>query len=87
MSVESPNKMTSIRHLRKGLSIYKTGRSPFWMLRLRNPYEGQYIVRSTKEVSRVEAIAAAEEYADSFFRKANSVLALKLTCPPEVPSL
>lgn len=79
MSVESPNKMTSIRHLRKGLSIYKTGRSPFWMLRLRNPYEGQYIVRSTKEVSRVEAIAAAEEYADSFFRKANSVLALKQT--------
>lgn len=79
MSVESPNKMTSFRQLRKGLSIYKTGRSPFWMLRLRDPYEGRYIVRSTKETSRVEAIAAAEEYADSFFRKANGVLALKQT--------
>jgi hypothetical protein len=48
------------------------------MLRLHNPYEGQYIVRSTKEVSRVEAIAAAEEHADSFFRKANSDLALRV---------
>ncbi len=55
MSVESPNKVTSFRQLRKGISIYKTGRSPFWMLRLRDPYEGRYIVRSTKEVSRVDA--------------------------------
>lgn len=77
MTVESPNKMSSIRHLRKGLSIYKTGRSPFWMLRFRDPFEGRYIVRSTKEESRVEAMAAANEFADSFFKKANGDLARK----------
>jgi integrase len=77
MAVESPNKMTSIRHLRKGLSVYKTGRSPFWLLRLRDPFEGRYIVRSTKEESRIEAIAAANEFADSFFKKTNGDLARK----------
>jgi hypothetical protein len=77
MAVESPNKMTSIRHLRKGLSVYKTGRSPFWLLRLRDPFEGRYIVRSTKEEARVEAIAAANEFADSFFKKTNGDLARK----------
>jgi hypothetical protein len=69
--------MSSIRHLRKGLSVYKTGRSPFWMLRLRDPFEGRYVVRSTKEESRIEAIAAANEYADSFFKKANGDMARK----------
>ncbi|RID93280.1 hypothetical protein D2N39_06495 [Gemmobacter lutimaris] len=49
MTVESPNRMTSLRHLRKGLAIFKTGRSPFWMVRLRDPEDGRYIVRSTKE--------------------------------------
>jgi integrase len=77
MALESPNKMTSIRQLRKGLAIYKTGRSPFWMMRLRDPFEGRYVVRSTKEESRIEAMAAANEYADSFFKKANGDLALK----------
>lgn len=77
MSVESPNKMTSIRQLRKGLSIYKTGRSPFWMVRLRDPFEGKYVVRSTKEQSRIEAVAAANEFADSFFRRVNGDLARK----------
>lgn len=77
MTDESPNKMTSIRHLRKGLSVYKTGRSPFWMVRLRDPFEGRYVVRSTKEESRIEAIAAANEYADSFFKKANGDMARK----------
>ena len=77
MAVESPNKMTTIRHVRKGLSIYKTGRSPFWMLRFRDPVEGKYVVRSTKEESRIEAIAAANEFADAYFKKANSNLAMK----------
>lgn len=77
MSVESPNKMTSFREVRKGLAIYKTGRSPYWMVRLRDPFEGRYIVRSTKEEARIEAVAAAQEFADSFFRKANGDLARK----------
>lgn len=79
MTDESPNKMTSIRHIRKGLAIYKTGRSPYWLIRLRDPYHGKYITRSSKETSRVEAADAANEYAESFFRKANGDLAMKKT--------
>jgi integrase len=79
MSLESPNRMTSLRKLRSGLAIFKTGRSPFWMVRLRHPSEGRYIVRSTKEESRIEAIAAANEFADSFFKKVNSDQARKAT--------
>ncbi len=77
MTVESPNKMTAFRQLRKGLSIYKTGRSPFWNVRLRDPFEGRYVTRSTKEESRIEAIAAANEFAEAFFKRANSNLAMK----------
>lgn len=75
MNVDSPNRMTSLRPIRKGLAIYKTGRSPFWMLRLRDPFDGRYIVRSTKEESRIEAMAAANEFADSFFKRASGDLA------------
>ena len=57
MTVESQNRMTSLRKLRPGLAIYQTARSPYWMVRLRDPAEGRYIVRSTKETSRIEAIA------------------------------
>ncbi len=53
MTDESPNKMTQVRHIRTRLAIYKTGRSPFWMVRLRDPFEGKYITRSSKETSRV----------------------------------
>ena len=75
MTVESPNKQTSIKQLRKGLSIFKTGRSPYWFIRLRDPLEGRYIVRSSKETSRIEAIAAANEYSDAFFKRQNGDLA------------
>ncbi|ETD85019.1 recombinase [Rhodobacter capsulatus B6] len=71
--------MTSLRQLRKGLAIYKTARSPYWMVRLRDPAEGRYIVRSTKEESGIEAISAANEFADSFFKRANSDQARKTT--------
>ena len=79
MTVESQNRMTSLRKLRPGLAIYTTARSPFWMVRLRDPSEGCYIVRSTKETSRIEAIAAANEFADSFYKKLNSDQAHKKT--------
>lgn len=79
MSHESPNRITSLRQLRKGLAIYMTARSPFWMVRLRDPAEGRYIVRSTKETSRIEAMAAANEFADAFFKRANSDQARKAT--------
>jgi integrase len=79
MTDDSPNRMTALRALRKGLAIYTTARSPFWMVRLRDSSEGRYIVRSTKETSRIEAIAAANEFADSFFKKVNSDQARKAT--------
>lgn len=79
MTVESQNRMTSLRKLRPGLAIYQTARSPYWMVRLRDPAEGRYIVRSTKETSRIEAMPAAQEFADSFFKKANSDQARKAT--------
>lgn len=79
MTDDSPNRMTALRPLRKGLAIYTTARSPFWMVRLRDSSEGRYIVRSTKETSRIEAIAAANEFADSFFKKVNGDQARKAT--------
>jgi integrase len=79
MTVESPNRILAIRHIRKGLAILKTGRSPYWFVRLRDPTEGKYISRSTKEESRIEAMAAANEFADAFFKRVNSDQARKAT--------
>ncbi len=72
MTVESPNRILAIRHIRKGLAILKTGRSPYWFVRLRDPTEGRYIVKTTKEVARIEAMDAANEFADAFFKRVNS---------------
>ncbi|MFA8442251.1 tyrosine-type recombinase/integrase [Yoonia sp.] len=76
---KTPNKsidsIKSIKHLRKGLAIYKTGRSPFWFIRLRDPLAGKYIVRSSKETSRLDAIETAYEFADNFRSKADSEFA------------
>ncbi len=62
MTAESPNRIVAIRHIRKGLAILKTGRSPYWFVRLRDPDDGRYIVKSTKEESRIVAMAAANEF-------------------------
>ena len=72
---KSIDSIKSIKHLRKGLAIYKTGRSPFWFIRLRDPLVGKYIVRSSKETSRLDAIETAHEFADDFRSKANSEFA------------
>lgn len=69
----------SQKDLRKGLSIYKTGRSPYWYVRLRDPLLGKYKVKSTKETSRVDAIEAAEEFAESYRRRSDGPLALVKT--------
>lgn len=71
------NSVKSLKHLWNGLAIYKTGRSPNWLIRLRDPIAGKYVVRSSKETNRLEAIKVAHEYADSFHSKANSGLAQK----------
>jgi integrase len=71
----SIDSVVSLKNLRKGLAIYKTGRSPFWYIRLRDPLTSKYVVRSSKETSRLEAIETAHEFADSYRSKANSELA------------
>ncbi len=61
MTKESLNSKKTIKHLRRGLSIYKTGRSPFWHARIYDSATKKYVVRSTKETARLEAAEVAEE--------------------------
>jgi hypothetical protein len=63
--VAKPTQTKVVKHIRKGVAIYKTERSPFWFARIWNPKERKYLVRSTKETARIEAADAATELADS----------------------
>lgn len=47
----------------RGVAIYKVGASPFWQVRVRDSRTKKYVVRSTKETSRIKARLAAEEMA------------------------
>lgn len=71
MTESSKNQVSKLKHIRSGLAVYQAGRSPFWQLRLWDNNAKRYVRRSTKETSRLEAIAAAEEFADSYRRKAD----------------
>ncbi len=71
MTESSKNQVSKLKHIRSGLAVYQTGRSPFWQLRLWDNNAKRYVRRSTKETSRLEAIEAAEEFADSYRRKAD----------------
>lgn len=53
--------------IRRGLAIYKVHASPFWMCRILDTKNKKYIVRSTKEQSRINARQAAEELALELF--------------------
>lgn len=55
--------------IRRGLHIYKVHASPFWRVRIRDPRNGKYIVRSTKEESKLEARKVAEEVFNNLFSK------------------
>ncbi len=77
MSKDSKNKILKTKALRQGLAIYKTARSPFWYVRLRDPIARSYVVRSTKETSRIEAMEVAGEFAESYHSQANSDHAAK----------
>ena len=55
--------------IRRGLHIYKVHASPFWRVRIRDPRNGKYIVRSTKEESKLEARKVAEEVFHNLFSK------------------
>ena len=76
MAEESLNSKKTIKHLRRGLSIYKTGRSPFWHARIYDAVEKKYVVRSTKETTRIEAAEAAEEILDTYKKKQNTAHAV-----------
>ena len=62
MAEESSNRQVALKHLRRGLAIYKTGRSPFWHARLYDPAKKRYVVRSTKETTRLDAAEVAKDY-------------------------
>lgn len=53
--------------IRRGLAIYKVHASPFWMCRILDVKNQKYIVRSTKEKTRIEARRVAEELAQEMF--------------------
>ena len=76
MSDESLNSKKTIKHLRRGLSIYKTGRSPFWHARIYDVVKKKYVVRSTKETNRIEAAEVAEEIVETYKKKQNSAHAV-----------
>ena len=76
MSDESLNSKKTIKHLRRGLSIYKTGRSPFWHARIYDAVKKKYVVRSTKETNRIEASEVAEEIVDTYKKKQNTAHAV-----------
>ena len=61
MTTDSRNRKTHKKTLRRGLSLYKTGGSPFWYARIWVSGERRYVVKSTRETSRLAAEEVAEE--------------------------
>lgn len=55
------NQKLDLIRIRRGLAIYRVGRSPYWQARIYNATSGKYVVRSTRETSRSSAKVAAEE--------------------------
>ena len=55
------NSILDKKDIRKGLSIFKTGNSPYWYARMLVRGERRYITRSTNETGKIAAGAAAEE--------------------------
>ncbi len=72
MSEKSINKKTAVKYLRRGLSMYKTGRSPFWQVRIYDSSSKKNVVKSTKETKRLEAAEVAEEILAGFKSKQNT---------------
>jgi hypothetical protein len=61
MVKKTRNQKTHTKIIRRGLSLYKTGGSPYWFARIWVSGEKKYVVRSTKETSRIVAGEVAEE--------------------------
>ncbi|MBS0126656.1 site-specific integrase [Thetidibacter halocola] len=62
MTVTSKESYTDLRRLKRGLSIFKRGRSPFWYARAYDTKTKKYHFRSTEETSRVKAEQEAWEF-------------------------
>ncbi|MEP2151684.1 MAG: phage integrase SAM-like domain-containing protein [Roseobacter sp.] len=77
MAEDSKNSIKKIKHLRKGLAIYMTGRSPYWFIRYRDPVAKKYVTKSSKETTRLEAAEVAYEFVDTFRSKINTAHAVK----------
>ncbi len=77
LTEKSQNAKKVIRHLRRGLSVYKTGRSPYWHARIYDPLKRKYVVRSTKESRQLAAISVAEELFEEFRSKQNANYAVQ----------
>ena len=69
---EPVNSNKTIKKIRRGLSIYRTCRSPFWHARIYDPVKKKYVVRSTRDTNRIEAIKVAEEILEIYKSKQNS---------------
>ena len=59
--MQSINQKTHFKKVRQGLSIYKTGQSQYYFARIWLSKEKRYIVKTTKETSRPDALEVAEE--------------------------
>lgn len=59
--------------LGKGVAIYKTHASPYWNARIRDQKVRKYVVRSTKETSRLKARIAAQELVADLLRDFKAV--------------
>ena len=58
--------------IRRGLAIYKRLSSPYYSVRMLDSRTKKYVVRSTKETTRINARTAAEEQYETFLN-ANTV--------------
>ena len=68
-SDSSRSAKTANKTVRQGVSLYKVGASPYWYARIWNRSTAKYIVRSTKETSRIVAAEVAEELYSDLKRK------------------
>jgi integrase len=73
MPPTSKNQKTDTKQIHAGLAIYKTGRSPFWHVRIYDPRSRCYVVRSTRENGRYYATQAALEIYQRMYAPAVAV--------------
>lgn len=73
MTTTSKNQKTDTKQIHAGLTIYKTGRSPFWHVRIYDPRSRGYVVRSTRENGRYYATQAALEIYQRMYAPAVAV--------------